>query len=639
MKNRKIISVIVIFCTILALFSSGQQIYANTNTIKKAPIGKGNNNESINTIEKKTQDDNQNRISIHFQFKSFNDIVKPFKSDTKSIQPIHFQLKHFNIITDNNSITKTASTKPFIIINKFKSFADIVQEPVKKTTPIIEAPTFQHLTLKFVSFVTKKVIKSDNADRLIIAINNTSYTEKNSENLDNSTSQSEKNDQEVENNQESDQATIEDSDNTPNSAKDEDLTMHEDSANQEETQHNENDSTNSTDKDTDYTSSTKDKNTTEDTNKETEESENNDENPQSGNNESESTPENKKEDIEQTTESSSHSDTNDTVSSKTTGEINPIRSKSSVKKIYKKVLVISYEPKIDNKDIIDYYGWNNPRSLTTQIISNIKEASHGIVNYTVANYIIIKDFPVKNDGFKYTAESYKRCVTNNNTCHQPDLVDYKKILTQFDICKKVNNKEIDEVWLFGGPYFGYRESAIAGSKGLRYNNMLIYTTKCKKSIVVMGFNYERHLTEAIHSYSHRIESTMKELYGEWNFSSYDNNWKKFSLVSYLSLNDSDTTHSYLFSGCGIVHYTPNSKKETQYNKLYSNKMAVLSYCDYWFGNDTGPRYINCDKWGCTQLGYLDWWMQHIPYGNKDYGDSINDNWWYYIADPNKALQD
>ncbi|WP_322488133.1 hypothetical protein [Chloroflexus sp.] len=57
----------------------------------------------------------------------------------------------------------------------------------------------------------------------------------------------------------------------------------------------------------------------------------------------------------------------------------------------------------------------------------------------------------------------------------------------FDICGKANRGEIDEVWIYNGPYFGFFESSLVGPNAFRYNSPPVAMPHtCNRLIPIMG---------------------------------------------------------------------------------------------------------------------------------------------------------
>ena len=128
-------------------------------------------------------------------------------------------------------------------------------------------------------------------------------------------------------------------------------------------------------------------------------------------------------------------------------------------------MVLNYLPKLEsqnNQTLVQLKNWNDPRALSDQFIESVSEASRGYLNYKITSWQDVDAIPVKQDGFQYTDETYLKCLQDHGTCHASDITNYNKILTQFSVCDKVNQNQIDELWLWGGPWFGYYEARIAG---------------------------------------------------------------------------------------------------------------------------------------------------------------------------------
>ncbi len=68
------------------------------------------------------------------------------------------------------------------------------------------------------------------------------------------------------------------------------------------------------------------------------------------------------------------------------------------------------------------------------------------------------------------------------------------------------SQQIDEVWMFGGPYFGFYESRMVG-KGAFWCNGPGIELNCRR-FVIMGYNYQREVKEMVHDFGHRTESIL-----------------------------------------------------------------------------------------------------------------------------------
>ncbi|MBI4058889.1 Ig-like domain-containing protein [Candidatus Microgenomates bacterium] len=299
-----------------------------------------------------------------------------------------------------------------------------------------------------------------------------------------------------------------------------------------------------------------------------------------------------------------------------------------------KVLLLIYNPVLENQGgskLTAYKGWNEPSSLSQTLVGDFAAASAGKLSYTIAQTVELDGYPIKNDGFQYTDETYLSCVSSGGSnCHSPDGADYVKMLEAADACGKRNRGEIDEVWFWGGPWFGFWESNLAGPGGFWYNSNPTSGTTCEKLLPVMGFNYERGEAEALESYGHRLESTMRYVYGSWE-AKETHAWNRFSLL------DVDVPGR---GGCGNAHLAVNAGSNTGYET--TNSRTVPSSCEDFtdYPNLTGTfNDVTCNTWGCNPAGYLKWWYSHMPRADGTGPDNRLNNWWAYLADPQSAITD
>ncbi len=314
-----------------------------------------------------------------------------------------------------------------------------------------------------------------------------------------------------------------------------------------------------------------------------------------------------------------------------------------------RVLVINFDPIMDAQGtrLTQKMGCNNVDALIKGFIADIDEVSYGLVKYqyTGANRIDVDGIPSKADnGFQYTAASYLAVMQDEKTHHEPDGVDYWKIVNDYHLIDRVMNDEIDEVWLFGGPYFGFWESHMVG-KGAIWTNSppLANSDRCTRRFVIMGFNYQRGVTEMVHDIGHRLESIMAYVYN-----SFDTLQKAYIAVNPnvqppVSPADfmnprNDFEHFLLFdkiapgrAEMGLLHTPPNADKDYD----WQNPNTVSTNCDDWLNypdfQGTPRRMLNNSEWGGGAdggYGFSKWWFKHVPHvkGSKN---GIVNNWWKY----------
>jgi hypothetical protein len=307
----------------------------------------------------------------------------------------------------------------------------------------------------------------------------------------------------------------------------------------------------------------------------------------------------------------------------------------------KKVLVVIYNPTMaSGKKLNIDRGWPDPITLTNNIKTWFSNTSSGRVDYQLT-FQQINDFTTLEGDQKYTPATYLSCLENRANCKHTGVddwldFDYNKFFTDNQICTKANAGTIDEVWVWGGPYFGYWESTLLGpqSKVFWYNSSGYINDSCSKLVPIMGFNYERNYELALESYAHRVESTMNKVYGNINNTNPITNWDKFV----FRLNSGNPTAMNGTYGCGNVHYTANSTVEYKYDTASS----VKSYCDTYLNYPNisssiiNQENVNSSVWGSDQLGYFTYWFKHIPNKSGCGLDKKTNDWWEFIIDPNNV---
>lgn len=304
----------------------------------------------------------------------------------------------------------------------------------------------------------------------------------------------------------------------------------------------------------------------------------------------------------------------------------------------KKVYVIVYDPLLsNNQNLSTYMHWNSHTQITQQVLDFFKQASHNQLEYSVVDTKVVTDgWPEKADGYIYTEAAYLAAVSGQQPYHTPDRVNYNKIVNdpRFDICGRVNRREIDEVWIYNGPGFGFWESTLVGPNAYFLNSSPVSgPNTCSRLIPIMGPSLERTVTESVENFGHRTESTMRQAYHGWSQNQTTHNWERFALVKFQSPN-------YSYSGCGSVHYPPNGVRDYD----YTNTSTVNTNCDDFINYPTlhDPltvlKSVTCSTWGCSHFGYFNWWFSHIPWNVGCAPDGLANNWWQYIANPDFANQ-
>lgn len=306
--------------------------------------------------------------------------------------------------------------------------------------------------------------------------------------------------------------------------------------------------------------------------------------------------------------------------------------------ITKKIYLVVYNPQLSaafgfGQTHIRYYGANDPYVLTNQAIAWFKAITNGRINYVLAKQVELNKYPMLIDGFSYTDSTFHSMITGVTPVHQPVWADYNAIVSETSACESFNNGEIDEVWMFGGSWFGFYESRLAGTGAFWYNSPALTGTTCSRPMPIMGYNFERGLPEMIHDYGHRAEYTMMKVYTTWARTRIYTNFDRYAIVAALA-------PTYGFSGCGKTHFPPNAPADYD----YSNMFPALTLCDDFLKYPqitslaAAPmETVDCRKWDCTDIGFYTYWFTHWPQFTGTGPDGKLNDWWDYMLNPSKAL--
>jgi len=305
--------------------------------------------------------------------------------------------------------------------------------------------------------------------------------------------------------------------------------------------------------------------------------------------------------------------------------------------LIRKIYVVVYDPLLNNSQLLsEYLGWNDHATLTQETIDFFTQASNNQLIYTVVDTTVITSgWPVQIDGFQYTETEYLDVIGGQSPGHSPDRVDYNAIVNDpaLDICGRVNREEIDEVWIYNGPYFGFYESTLVGPEAYWYNSPPVPGPhNCNRLIPIMGPSPERGVDSAIHNFGHRTESTMTQVYGSWQQNRTAHNWERFALVDSLSSN-------YSYSGCGNIHFPPNGTSDYDYSNSGTANTNCEDFLNYPNLGDPANTVqpVTCSTWGCSAVGYYNYWFSHLPSGPGCGPDDVANNWWRYFVEPSRAL--
>jgi hypothetical protein len=318
-----------------------------------------------------------------------------------------------------------------------------------------------------------------------------------------------------------------------------------------------------------------------------------------------------------------------------------------------RVYLVIYDPILESQGSIrlhSYFeaqgelsaGTLDPVGLSVQLKDHLEAKSHGKAKYQIVGQSIRDEWPMHVGGARYTDSTYISEYTADT--YTKGNGDYNAIISDLGIVQKINSGEIDEVWLWGGPGFGWNESIMAGPGAYYINGGPLTGVNTTRAFVLMGLSHERTVETALESFGHRVEDVMAKIYGGWAFPYGPppteappilTAWDEFSAKTY------DPTD---VAGCGFAHGSLNNYTYDGVNNPNSYDTANLDYaesnCNDWYNFPwmTGESYsYNCEMWagtGCTDnpdLNWMLWWYDHMPYKAGTY-DGYATNWWRYIVD-------
>ena len=170
-----------------------------------------------------------------------------------------------------------------------------------------------------------------------------------------------------------------------------------------------------------------------------------------------------------------------------------------------KVFVIDFRPAAVPKD------WNRTDALIDKYVPAMMAATQGTLAYRVAKKARVLKYPPLIDGRRYDDAAWKRALAEDRHAYRDGsgnyvFADYARIIKEFNVLQLINSRAIDEVWMFGGPYFGFYESRMVGKDAFWCNAPPLEINS--RRFVMMGFNYQRQVREMVHNFGHRAESIL-----------------------------------------------------------------------------------------------------------------------------------
>lgn len=282
-----------------------------------------------------------------------------------------------------------------------------------------------------------------------------------------------------------------------------------------------------------------------------------------------------------------------------------------------KVMVINFDPIVDGNQRLSFVRQSiGSAALVQQFRESMYGASHGGISYDIVDWAD-EGFPRQSNGQLPTYQEHIACLNKGEQCYNYQFADYAAIADKHNLCGRVANQDVDEVWLFGDTGFGFFESIMVGKGAFEVNSNPLWTWKifaCPRPFIIMGFNYTRGVAQMLHNFGHRVDSVI--LHTKDTRPSVN---KKMADIFVREMAPDR------LAGCGTTHRPPNVTDDREYFYGLSDP-SVVSECD-----KVGPaqssssptRILNCQEWGCYELGYHVWRFGKLP-------RTLATNWWREI---------
>jgi hypothetical protein len=264
---------------------------------------------------------------------------------------------------------------------------------------------------------------------------------------------------------------------------------------------------------------------------------------------------------------------------------------SAIAPLTRKVLVIDFRPAgVPAR-------WNRTEGLVPQYIEAMRKASKNILHYQVVETLKVAEYPTLTNGNRYTDKTFAAVLRDDKSALRDEkgsyvLADYEQIIEKFDLLKKIESGQIDEVWMFGGPYFGFYESRMVG-RGAFWCNGPAMEKDCRR-FVIMGFNYERDVKEMVHDYGHRVESLLAKQFGSEPY------------LRNLYRQDSSSTPANAYEqfllDIGTVHRKPGGEEYGQDEFAWLNGMQAE-----WWPPTIDPNLVGAPQQVGQQAGRKPWY--------------------------------
>jgi len=279
----------------------------------------------------------------------------------------------------------------------------------------------------------------------------------------------------------------------------------------------------------------------------------------------------------------------------------------------KKVLLVTFNPRMPNGELFDMWGgYPDPSETIRNFMDTINTVSGGSYQYVIERSELIEECPRLEGDIIYPAQFLQDIALGKREPFE-DKFDYADFVERFDIVRLISSRVIDEVWVQAPSICNMYGAVMGGPNPFWLDGPSIPDTwQSGRRFVIMGFDLLQDEGAMLESFIHRSEASMNRVYEK--YPPHLNMWSKF------------------VRDVGTAHRTPNSVRDYD----WGNPAYVESACDDWYNYPlfTHKRLtVNKTTWGFgSRIQHHEWWLKHLP-NRPGKHDGLFTNWWHYIMSP------
>jgi hypothetical protein len=269
-------------------------------------------------------------------------------------------------------------------------------------------------------------------------------------------------------------------------------------------------------------------------------------------------------------------------------------------------------------------GVNAPEQLVGELAERLQAVTRGHVTVALLEKLSALAFPPRLDGRRYTPESYAACLNDAEGCDNTS-VDYLAVDTELGLCAAAARTNPDQIWLLGGNHFAFPTG------GSLTCPIAVGDTFVDKTIDIVPLDFSRGLTSALTGYQEFVQYALFMVFGpspaNATAESPDNPWALFSQAQGRNIG------FIAVSGCGDPVFAPNALEPYRFD----DSRVAPSYCESfskWPRPDalSSLALLDCKAWGCSERGFREYWLAHLPKGPwTDSRGRWNDFWRYVLS--------